>query len=97
MSANKRRKLTTEERTYIYNLFNGHCAYCGCELSYEDMTVDHVKPLNRRNGTDTIDNMFPACFKCNHDKHNFTLEKYRRMLSEQRILFYFELCKTIGS
>jgi len=36
-----------ERRVYVYQKFNGHCAYCGCELEYKDMTVDHVKPVIR--------------------------------------------------
>lgn len=43
---NQRRKLTKDERMAIYKKTNGHCAYCGCELEYKDMQVDHVIPIN---------------------------------------------------
>ena len=41
--------------------FPGHCAYCGCELEYKDMQVDHVIPINgwSEQGEDTLDNMLP--------------------------------------
>lgn len=39
---NQRRKLTKDERMAVYEKTNGHCAYCGCELEYKDMQVDHV-------------------------------------------------------
>lgn len=38
---NQRRKLTKDERMAVYEKTNGHCAYCGCELEYKDMQVDH--------------------------------------------------------
>lgn len=43
---NQRRKLTKDERMAVYKKTNGHCAYCGCELEYKDMQVDHVIPIN---------------------------------------------------
>ena len=32
------------DRYKILNKFDGHCAYCGCELLYKDMQIDHVIP-----------------------------------------------------
>lgn len=90
MAANKRKKLSLEERTQIYNMFDGHCAYCGCSISFNELTIDHIKPLNRKGGTDTIDNMFPACFNCNHEKSNLTLEKYRIKIGLNTKFFFEE-------
>lgn len=72
-----RRKLTKAERQQIYAKCSGHCAYCGCELEYKDMQVDHVIPL-RRGGEDVISNMLPACRSCNHYKSTMTAEEFRR-------------------
>ncbi len=63
----ERRRLTKEERRAVYDKMGGHCAYCGCELHYKDMQVDHVVPL-RKGGPDVPDNMLPACRSCNHYK-----------------------------
>lgn len=90
MAANKRKKLSLEERTQIYNMFDGHCAYCGCTLALNEMTIDHIRPLNKINGTDTLDNMFPACFQCNHEKSNLTLEKFRRKRGVTNSFFFEE-------
>ena len=67
---------------HIYNKTNGRCAYCGFELRYEDMQVDHIVPLNgwSQKGSDTIDNMLPACRSCNHYKSRSTLEGFRKMV-----------------
>ena len=79
---NKRRKLTPAERMEVYRKMDGHCAYCGCELRYEDMQVDHIVPLNgwTRRGTDTLDNMYPACRSCNHYKSTMDIETFRQMV-----------------
>lgn len=38
----RRKQLTKSERTAIYNKYSGHCAYCGKEIEYKDMQVDHL-------------------------------------------------------
>lgn len=76
----KRRKLTTKERHLIYNKCNGHCAYCGCELEYKKMQVDHVTPL-RVGGVDELENMLPSCMSCNRYKATLDLEDFRIYLS----------------
>ena len=41
----KRKKFTKSERQQIYDMFNGHCAYCGCEITLKQMQADHIEPL----------------------------------------------------
>lgn len=78
----KRKRLSASERRVVYEKMDGHCAYCGCDLRYEDMQVDHVVPLEgwSQKGTDTLDNMLPACRSCNHYKRANTLEGWRKQL-----------------
>lgn len=80
----ERRNLTKEERLQVYEKMNGHCAYCGCSLKFEDMQVDHVISLNGylEQGTDTLNNMLPACRSCNHYKSRMPLESFRQMLEK---------------
>lgn len=75
----KRRRLSAKERMQIYKKYNGHCAYCGCEITYRGMQVDHMRPL-RTGGTDTIDNMTPTCRSCNHYKATLDVEGFRKYL-----------------
>ena len=79
----KRKAIPKSIRMTVYQKCNGHCAYCGCSLEYKDMQVDHVIPLNgwSEQGTDTVDNMIPACRSCNHYKSRSTLEGFRKMVS----------------
>ena len=75
-----RRKLSRSERQQVYKKCNGHCAYCGCDLEYKNMQVDHAKPL-KIGGADDISNMLPACRSCNHYKATLDVEGYRRYLA----------------
>lgn len=76
----KRRKFTKEERQQIYDKFNGHCAYCGCEITLQQMQADHIEPLEL-GGKDEISNLYPSCRSCNHYKHTLTLERFRAALT----------------
>lgn len=75
----KRKALSKKTRQAVYEKYNGHCAYCGCELKIEEMQVDHIWPLNR-GGEDALNNYNPACRKCNFYKSTMTLEKFREQL-----------------
>ena len=70
----KRRRLTPAERRAVYDKMGGRCAYCGEQLNYEDMQVDHVVAL-RSEGEDDLANMLPACRSCNHYKRGNSLER----------------------
>lgn len=41
-------------RHAVYAKYNGHCAYCGCEIDYKDMQVDHIKSKCRNNETTAL-------------------------------------------
>lgn len=75
----KRKKFTKQERRQVYDKFNGHCAYCGCEITLQQMQADHVEPLEL-GGKDDISNLYPSCRSCNHYKHTLTLERFRDAL-----------------
>lgn len=81
-------------RQDIYAKYNGHCAYCGKEIEYKDMQVDHIIP-KRLGGTNDLNNLNPACRRCNHYKRAYRLERYRdlikKLYTKVRELY---LCKT---
>ena len=41
MSVPKRKQLSKATRLEVLNKYDNHCAYCGCELTYEQLNVDH--------------------------------------------------------
>ena len=61
-------------RLLVYNKFNGHCAYCGCEISLSRFQVDHIKANKALN---EIIDLNPSCRPCNYFKSNLSIEDFR--------------------
>lgn len=72
-------------REIIHSKYDGHCAYCGCEISIKEMEIDHIIPkyhfeiriANVDYNEDDIINLNPACRDCNRYKETLTLENFR--------------------
>lgn len=101
----KRKAIPKLIRQQVYEKYNGHCAYCGCELEYKDMQVDHINSVYRavymHEGVDEcINNYMPSCRQCNFYKSTFTLEEFRKRLSgiTERLekTFIYRLAKKYG-
>lgn len=71
-------------REAVYAKYDGHCAYCGREIAYSDMQVDHfvAKRGWSESGSDDLDNLMPACRMCNHYKRANSLEVFRTYIQE---------------
>ena len=75
-------------RLEVYNKYDGHCAYCGKEIEYKDMQVDHKIPVRNWNNKYTeeeiwcFENYMPACRRCNHYKRAHSLKSFRKMIEE---------------
>lgn len=71
-------------RQKVYEKYGGRCAYCGREIDYKDMQVDHfiAKRGWSENGSDDISNLMPACRMCNHYKRANSLEVFRTYIAE---------------
>ena len=74
-----RKRLSRAAREAVHAMYGGRCAYCGTEIAYGDMQVDHREAL-RSGGEDSATNMLPACGSCNHYKRGNSLEGWRKML-----------------
>ena len=82
-------------RQGVYDKCNGHCAYCGKEITLKQMQVDHKEPLfrnytekelewyKRTRGTNEMDNLLPSCARCNRWKSTYTIEEFRKEISLQ--------------
>ena len=66
-------------RRDIYNKYDGHCAYCGKKIEYDDMTIDHLTAQSK-GGTNELDNTIPSCQLCNNQKADRTVEEFRSFL-----------------
>lgn len=82
----KRVSINKAKREAVYKKYDGHCAYCGREIEYKDMQVDHFQPLRAWSiddaGTDDLSNLMPSCRMCNHYKRANSLETFRRYIYE---------------
>lgn len=84
-----RKPLKKSERKAVYEKYDGHCAYCGCEIPFKGFHVDHMnciknyEYLEELTGIDvhSIENMMPSCGSCNRYKSTYELETFRKMLS----------------
>jgi len=84
------------KREKVYRKYRGKCAYCGASIEFrEGFEIDHLKPKSR-GGTNDIDNLMPACERCNQLKYNSDIEEFRdkiislrRRRSFQILLQYF--------
>ena len=83
---NKREEL----RQKVWFKYDKHCAYCGKEIEYKDMQVDHMTPkyffdaykyhkieLKELN---SLKNLMPSCRRCNHYKREEDLEGFRILM-----------------
>jgi len=75
--------MNKKTRETVYGKYNGHCAYCGKELTMGTMQVDHIDPKRRyadQKIADRIENLNPSCSRCNHYKRSGDIEYLRKML-----------------
>lgn len=85
-----------ELRMKVWDRYNKHCAYCGKELEYKDMQVDHYMPKHAfgKNGIiagrhiNDDENLMPSCRRCNHYKRGDWPEQFRKKMTtlHERIL-----------
>ena len=85
----KRKTIPKKIREAVYNKYNGHCAYCGKKITYKEMQVDHLIPVQRERfkryteeELECFENYMPACRRDNHYKRAHSLETFRKMIEE---------------
>ncbi len=77
----------TELRQKVWLKYNKHCAYCGREIEYRNMQVDHLVPIayapfpnDKNSKVYSFDNLMPSCRRCNHYKRALNLERFRLLM-----------------
>lgn len=71
---------TSDEWNILLDAYDDLCTYCG-EEPPEGLVAEHVIPLSR-GGTNSIENILPACKKCNSSKGAKTLHEWRPDLAD---------------
>lgn len=81
-----------EKREAVYEKCQGHCAYCGKTISMKEMQVDHIEPhwhtlsedqalkAGIKKGSHDLENLNPACARCNKWKSTYSLETFRKVI-----------------
>ena len=70
---------TTAEWLDLVARYAGRCAYCE---ETAPLQQEHRTPLSR-GGSNLIDNLLPACARCNQRKHKMTEEEFRARLASE--------------
>jgi len=65
---------TAEEWRAKVKQYGNRCFYCGRKM--KRLSKDHIIPVVQ-GGTDTIDNIVPACMGCNQRKHTQSLAEFK--------------------
>lgn len=57
--------LSFQTKIDLFQVFEGHCGYCGEKLAFDKMTIDHIFP-RCFGGGDGFDNLICCCkrFDC---------------------------------
>jgi 5-methylcytosine-specific restriction endonuclease McrA len=89
------KEIKKSDRILCYYKYKGKCAYCGIDMLYEQMQVDHIVPLfrgyskdllstyNRQKGKNNIDNYNPSCKSCNSSKSTLSIEEWRKQIKRK--------------
>lgn len=85
-----RKPIPKSVRKLVYEKYNGHCAYCGCEIPEKGFNVDHLHCLRNYEYTEEftgidvhdIGNLMPSCGSCNRYKATMDLETFRKQLQK---------------
>ena len=97
--ARRRKSLSKNMRREVYEMYGGHCAYCGREIDIKEMQVDHVQSVYL-GGEDERSNYRPACRSCNFYKSTMSVEGLREQLGliagRLEKLFIFRLALAYG-
>lgn len=89
-----------ELRLSVWRKYNKRCAYCGKEIEYKDMQVDHYIPQRLfddgsvKGDKNNICNLMPSCRRCNHYKRDYLPDNFRENLKNlhERVLSEY-ICK----
>lgn len=80
---------TKKTREEVHKKYNGHCAYCGKEITIKEMQIDHM--YSKSSGVnyakvigkvelESMENYMPACRRCNNYKSWYGLEEWREFI-----------------
>ena len=79
LKQNKKKPKRNPLREKVWMKYKKHCAYCGREIEYKDMQIDHMWP-KCSGGNNNIINLMPSCRRCNHYKRASNMNQFRILM-----------------
>jgi hypothetical protein len=70
-------RLTSEQRLNLYNIYEGHCTFCGREVKYEDMVACNITGYH-----------LPSCKTCYNSSYRHDLDSFRSKIEQTIKHFY---------
>ena len=86
---NGRIRFPKEVREMLYHDADGKCVLCGRKIVYDDMTLDHIKPL-ARGGEDNANNLQCTCEACNLFKGSVLPDDFMERITD---IFMYQMGK----
>ena len=80
-----RKRVSENKRMDVADRDGWECRYCGVELDYDSLEIDHRRPVSKR-GTNRRRNLQATCQRCNREKGNKTHKQYMRWLKKNDLL-----------
>lgn len=82
-----RKRIPKEVRKKVFDKCDGHCAYCGCEISEKGFHIDHLLCIRNNEDKEGVnvhseENLMPSCVSCNKYKATMDLETFREQLEK---------------
>ena len=87
--SNGRVKFPKEIRKMLYNNADGRCVLCGRKIVYDEMTLDHIKPL-ALGGEDNANNLQCTCEACNLFKGSVLPDDFMERITD---IFLYQMGK----
>jgi len=87
-----RKSFSLKQREMIYEKANGKCELCGKSILFDNMTLDHIKPL-AMGGTNDISNVQCSCSVCNSLKGSILPEDF---LDRITTIFMYQMEKKVS-
>ena len=76
--------ISKAKRRAIYEASSGRCFYCGCTLTMEEMTLDHIHAQSvfpEDEYADDVDNLVCCCRRCNNAKAAMSVKEFRKFVN----------------
>ncbi|MCL2053001.1 MAG: HNH endonuclease [Oscillospiraceae bacterium] len=72
-------KIAEHIQQKLYCRYEGHCAYCGVSISFNDMVSEYIKPLSK-GGKKIVENMNPACKSCSDMRAELSIKNFKNLI-----------------